>query len=61
MKMDEILKRAKDMGIETYGLSKKDLIRTIQIAEGNFPCFATAEDNCDQMKCAWRPECIAEK
>jgi hypothetical protein len=61
MKQEEINKKARELGIDPYGMNKKEHIRTIQINEGNFPCFATAEDDCDQTACLWRPDCLAKK
>lgn len=59
MRLSEIEKKAKGLGIkDTWKLSKKDLVRTIQLKEGNFDCFGTAAGNCDQMSCCWRPDCI---
>ena len=59
MKMNEIKKMAKDYGVKTSRLTKPALIRQIQIAEGNFDCFATPADGyCDQESCLWRPDCF---
>ena len=60
MQMQDIRTIAKDIGIKTSRLSKVDLVRSIQIAEGNFNCVATAIDgDCDQMGCVWRKDCFA--
>jgi len=59
MKMTEIKKIAKDMGIKPGKMRKAELIRAIQQQEGNFPCFMTAEGHCDQMDCCWRDDCLA--
>ncbi len=60
MKLEEIRNIAKSHGIKPGGLSKTELIRAIQIGEGNFDCFATAYNGeCDQVDCCWRKECIA--
>jgi hypothetical protein len=59
MKMQELRKRAKKVGIKnTFGLSKTELIRRIQRAEGNFDCFGTAKDYCDQIVCCFREDCL---
>jgi hypothetical protein len=42
----------------TFGLSKAELIRRIQKAEGNFDCFGTAKDSCDQSQCCFREDCL---
>lgn len=60
MQMQEIRNMAKSMGLKTSRLSKVNLVREIQIAEGNFECFATAQDgNCDRTDCVWRDDCFA--
>jgi len=60
MNMQDVRKVAKEMGIKTGKLKKADIIRAIQSGEGNFPCFGTAKDFCDQEKCLWRPDCLPE-
>jgi len=48
---------AKGLGLKP---GKVDLVRNIQLAEGNFDCFATARcDECDQVNCLWRKDCLA--
>ena len=49
---------ATDMGIEPKKMNKVDLIRSIQIKEGNKPCFKTARTDCDQTDCLWRSDCL---
>lgn len=59
MNMNEVKSMAKDLGItKTVGVKKADLIRTIQEKEGNFPCFSTATDFCDQLNCSFREDCL---
>ena len=59
MNMQEIRGRAKDYGIKTSRVGKEDLIRAIQLSEGNFNCFASAVDGeCDQLNCVWRDDCF---
>ncbi|OQB11202.1 MAG: hypothetical protein BWY16_00662 [Candidatus Omnitrophica bacterium ADurb.Bin205] len=59
MRLSEIEKRAKGLGIrDTWRLSKRELIKTIQRKEGNFDCFGTARNFCDQVCCIWRADCI---
>ena len=58
MNMAELNKRAKKMAVKVFGRKKVDIIRDIQIKEGNFPCFRTAEDYCDQLDCLWRSDCL---
>lgn len=49
---------AKDLGVGTSRLHKGELIKTIQLAEGNFDCFGTAVDYCDQVGCLFRMDCL---
>ena len=59
MRLTEIRKIAKKRGIKTLGKFKKlELIRIIQRAEGNFDCFGTAMNYCDQLNCLWRKDCL---
>ncbi len=59
MNMQEIKGLAKDYGIKTSRISKEDLIRSIQLSEGNFNCFSSAVDGeCDQLNCTWREDCF---
>jgi len=58
MKMNEVKKKAKKVGIKPGKMGKTELIKSIQRAEGNFDCFGTSGDYCDQMGCAWRDDCL---
>ena len=59
MKMKDVRERAKALGLKnTFGLSKAELIRRIQKAEGNFDCFGTATDYCDQPECCFKEDCL---
>ena len=58
--MQEIRELAKNYEIKTARMSKAKLIQTLQLAEGNFNCFASAVDNeCDQLNCIWREDCFS--
>ena len=59
MRMQEIRERAKMLGLKSGKMRKADLIRTIQAAEGNFACFQTGSEACDQSVCCWRKDCLA--
>ena len=61
MGMTHIKEKAKQLGIQVGKMKKVDLIRAIQSREGNFPCFETAKDYCNQLFCAWRKDCMPEK
>lgn len=61
MKLAEIRNIAKSHGISPGKMPKPDLIKAIQLAEGNFDCFATAVNgDCDQPSCLWRDDCADE-
>jgi len=60
MNMQEIRVKAKDLGLKTSRLSKVELVQTIQLTEGNFNCFASADNaECDQVNCMWREDCFS--
>jgi hypothetical protein len=60
MKMQEIRQMAKKLGINSFGKTKTELIREIQRKEGNFDCFGTATDHCDQLECLFRSPCLGK-
>lgn len=60
MNLQNVRDKAKSFGIKTSNMSKMNLIRSIQLSEGNFNCFATASNGeCDQMECIWRNDCFS--
>jgi hypothetical protein len=60
MNMQEVRELAKEFGIKTSRVNKVDLIKTIQVSEGNFSCFSSAVDGiCDQRGCIWREDCFS--
>ena len=60
MRMSEIHKIAKKLGIKSFGKKKVELIKEIQEKEGNIPCFGTDRVNhCNEINCLWREDCIA--
>jgi len=59
MQITEIKTIAKQYGVKTSKLKKADLIKMIQLAEGNFDCYATpANIDCNQEECLWRSDCL---
>ena len=59
MKIQKVRSIAKEMGVKSARMSKGEIIRAIQEAEGNFPCFGTALDgHCDREDCAWKEDCL---
>ena len=61
MKMNEIRALAKSLGINSFGKSKAELIKEIQLKQGNFDCFGSAAGYCDQLGCLFRRSCLSEK
>ena len=60
MTRDKMLKKAKDLGLKNpSGMKKEELIRNIQKAEGNAPCFSTGKKTCSETTCCWRGDCIS--
>jgi len=59
MTVKELQKLAKALGIKTSGLKEAEMIKQIQRTEGNFDCFGTAADYCDQMNCLFREDCLS--
>jgi hypothetical protein len=59
MRLAIIDKKAKTLGLkDSWKYSKKELIKAIQRREGNFDCFGNAINNCNQMACCWRDDCL---
>lgn len=59
MKVAEVKEIAKQLGVKVSRQTKTNLIKQIQIAEGNFDCYATPVDGyCDQDGCTWRTDCL---
>jgi hypothetical protein len=60
MKLQEIQKMAKGMGVRTYKTKKADLIRMIQREENNIDCYGTDRVGyCQEESCSWRIDCVA--
>jgi hypothetical protein len=59
MTVKELQKMAKELGIKATGLRKAEMIKAIQSAEGNFDCFGTATNYCDQLNCLFREDCLS--
>lgn len=58
MKIDEIKQIAKQHHIKLGKMTKSDLVRAIQVAEGNTPCFGSKNSSvCGQNNCLWREDC----
>lgn len=58
LKLEEIKSIAQQHGIKVAKLKKSELVRAIQSAEGNEPCFEVGKaEVCGQMSCSWREMC----
>lgn len=58
MNLDELKPIARKHKIKVAGVNKSDLVRAIQLAEGNFPCFNSSSSAvCGQHDCLWRADC----
>ncbi len=57
MTIKEIRALAQRRGLKNYGrLKKADLIRALQLQEGNAPCFQ-AIPGCGEQACLWWADC----
>lgn len=59
MKLEDVRGIARACGIKPDNLFKTELIKMIQLREGNFDCYASASaGECDQRGCLWRKDCF---
>jgi hypothetical protein len=59
MDITEVREIARSQGINPANIFKSELIKTIQVREGNFDCYGTAYNGvCDQLGCRWRADCF---
>ena len=58
MKMPEIKRKAKRLGVSAGKMKKAELIHSIQEAEGYTPCFGTSNGECQYTNCCFMPECL---
>ena len=56
--MHELRVKAKKFGINSFGKTKENLIKEIQIAEGGDQCFGRSVEICDQWGCRSRSLCF---
>jgi hypothetical protein len=58
MKFTEIKEIARQHNLKVGKITKSQLIRSIQQAEGNQQCFDNnLSAECGQFSCAWREDC----
>ena len=59
MDLKDIKVIAKKHGVKIGKMTKTEIIRAIQRAEGNFDCFGTAvSKQCSQTDCLWKEDCL---
>lgn len=59
MTLADVKAKAKELDIKPGKMTKDELIKQIQMQEGNFDCFGSASDgSCDQTDCYWRVDCL---
>ena len=57
----ELEQHARSLNLGDVGhLDKTDIIHAIQIKEGFQPCFGEWCDHCNQTRCCWKSDCLAE-
>ena len=61
MKIAEIKKKAKSLGIEAGKMKKDAIIHAIQKTEGNQPCFGKSNGECPYTDCCFIDDCLAVK
>lgn len=61
MKIQEVREIAKRINVAVNSSrTKQDLIRDIQVTEGNSPCYKAIAD-CGITNCLWREDCLSKK
>lgn len=58
MKMPEIKMKAKALGVNPGKMRKTELIRAIQTAEGNTPCYGWSNGRCANIDCCFMKDCL---
>ena len=61
MSIPDIKIKAKALGVIPGKMKKTDLIRTIQTAEGNTPCYGWSNGNCSNIDCCFMADCLKIK
>jgi len=56
--MAEIKRKAEAFGIDHKNMSKVELIRAIQAAEGYAQCFGKSNGQCQQQDCCFMADCL---
>jgi hypothetical protein len=62
LSMNEIKNKARGLGLNPENLPKMDLVRAIQRAEGNTPCYGRSNNGqCPYTDCCFRKDCFKIK
>ncbi len=61
MKVAEVKTKAKKVGVDCGKMKKEEIIRSIQIAEGNQPCFGKSGGQCPYTGCCFMDDCLKIK
>ena len=59
MGMPEIKKKAQSLGLMPGKMKKPELIHTIQMTEGNTPCFGRSDGQCGNSGCCFMRDCLS--
>jgi hypothetical protein len=59
MHTPDLASLAKRYLLSADSLSMPQLVRKIQLAQGNQDCFSTGKRSCEQTQCPWRKDCFA--
>ena len=58
MNKTDLIELANRYFLADDGLGTSNLIRRIQVTQGNIGCFATGKRSCEQTNCPWRDDCL---
>ena len=58
MKINEIKKKAKSLGVNPKNMKKADLVHAIQKAEGYRECFGKSGGQCPYTSCCFMEDCL---
>ncbi len=59
MGMPEIRMKAQVLGLTPGKMKKPELIHTIQVTEGNAPCFGRSDGQCGNGGCCFMRDCLS--
>ena len=58
VKLAEVKEMAARLGLKIDKMKKAEVVRAIQAAEGNSPCYDSGKlIECGQAHCLWRADC----